>query len=702
MREVDFLDAVGRVDARHIEECVTYRPNRTKRWIALCASAAAVLIAVVVALGVPRGPAIIDRDGFYIEDGVLLSYSGSETDVTIPDEVEVIADYAFLSNKNSGSIEVVRLGGLVEKVESNAFAGLSSLSDLVVDESSRTIVDCDGVIMSADGSVIFHYERTGETEYSLPETVKYIAAHAFQNCGLETIHFNNGLQTVGYNAFAGCGELKAIYLPESVTYIDEGAFASCVSAVDGYVPSGALVESGAFGCVPFHLSLQAGQMSPLEMVKRDLITPSEAILQSNLQSLQVQIEYVLAVAGGRDYEPTDAAMFAYGAVSQLPLTPEDMTVPETFSFEELTFADRGWGNTGPYDVQIILPAGNYTIVMEAYGYETYEALYWSDVRFRITNIYYLRMEQAEKPTEATYGWTAVMEQEGDLYTGITLVHESGEIIRCQFIGESNTPYVCHFSPNGTRCAIEYDRGGPGFYVQALNHDKLLLEYGDNNSEYNIYLNRYYGQYEAGTLKWIDNDNLEGINEFGRFRFNIYRYEVTYLEDDQQEDDPVLYEPESVVTVYPESHSGWDFSMEIPASWQDRGAYYDKKRQAQGLEDYRALLPSGIPLGLVFDENGSLMLDRAMEKGWFTSVVDIVTGINQNGHDYVVLREIIGATTGVSIDQKEGQYYVVFLAPDRMAVLDFCVVVYRDDPDDYVTTVLQAIIDSVTITQTGSQ
>ena len=131
-------------------------------------------------------------------------------------------------------------------------------------------------------------------------------------------------------------------------------------------------------------------------------------------------------------------------------------------------------------------------------------------------------------------------------------------------------------------------------------------------------------------------------------------------------------------------------MEIPASWQDRGVYYDKKRQAQGLEDYRALLPSGIPLGLVFDEKGSLMLDRAMEKGWFTSVVDIVTGINQNGHDYVVLREIIGATTGVSIDQKEGQYYVVFLAPDR------------DDPDDYVTTVLQAIIDSVAITPTGSQ
>lgn len=692
MREVDFLDAVGKVDARHIEECVTYRPNRAKKWIALCASAAAVFVAVVVALSVPRGPVIIDRDGFFIEDGVLLSYNGNATDVTIPEEVEVVADYAFLSNENSKSIEVVRLGGLVQKVESNAFAGLSSLRDLVVDESSQTIVERDGVVMSADGSVIFHYERTGETEYSMPETVRYIAAHAFQNCGLETITFNNGLQTIGFNAFAGCGELRAIDLPETVVHIDQGAFIGCVSAVDGYIPSGAVVEDGAFGNVPFYLSLQAGQMSPLEMIQRGLITPSEAVPQSNLRSLQAQIEYVLAtMAGNGGYQPTDAAVLAHGAMSELPLTPEDMTVPETFSLEELSFADRGWGNTGPYDVQIILPAGNYTIVMEAYGYDAYEALYWSDVRFRIVNVYYLRVEQTEEPAENTYGWTVVMDQEENLYTGITFVHENGEIIRCQHVGRSSEPYVCYFSPDGTRCAIEYDVG-PGFYVQALNHDKLLWGF----AEYNTYLNNYWGQYEAGSLKWIDNDNLEGINEYGRFRFNIYEMEVTYLVDEE------VYDPGDVVTVYPDSCSGWDFSMEIPASWQDQGVYHDLTRQAQGLEDYRALLPSGVPLGLVFDEKGSLMLDRAMEKGWFTSVVDIVTGINQNGHDYIVLREIIGASTGVSIDQKEGQYYVVFLAPDRMAVLDFCVVVYRDDPDDYVTTALQAIIDSVKITPTGSQ
>lgn len=692
MRDIDFLDAVGKVDARHVEECVTYRPHHAKKWISLCAAAAAVFAAVVGILAVPRGPVIIEKDGFYIEDGVLLRYSGSETDVTIPDEVEVIADFAFLSNENSENIEVVRLGGLVQEVEGNAFAGLSSLNDLVVDEDSQAIVERDGVLMSADGSVLFRYERTEETEYSVPDTVKYIAAHAFQNCVLETIRFNSGLQTIGFNAFAGSGQLRAIDLPETVVYVDEGAFSGCVSAVDGYVPSGAVVKEGAFESVPFHLSLRAGQMSPLEMVKRGLITPSEAIPQSNLQSLMAQIEYLLAVAGGRDHQPSDAAVFGYGGVSSLPATPEDMTVPETVSFEDLTFTDRGWGNTGIYDIQILLPAGDYTIVMEAYGYETYEALYWSDVRFRIANAYYLHTPQVEEPAEDTHGWTAVMEQEDGLYTGITLVHENGEIIRCQYIGESNTPYVCHFSPDGTRCAIEYDRGGPGFYVQALNHDKLLWDF----AEYNTYLSRYWGEYQAGSLTWIDNDNIEGINEFGRFRFNIYEMEVTQLDDD-----PALYDPEAVVTVYPASHSGWDFSMEIPACWQELGAYQDLNRRAQGLEDYRALIPYGAPLGILVDETGGLTLDQAMEKGWFLSVVEIFYGTNPNGYDYIVLREVFGAQEGVSFDEKEGCYTVIFLDPTKMAVFDFRVYVYRDDPDDYVTTVLQAVIDSVKMTPTGS-
>ena len=55
-------------------------------------------------------PVIINENGFYIEDGVLLRYTGSETDITIPDEVNTIADYSFLENTNREKIEIVRLG----------------------------------------------------------------------------------------------------------------------------------------------------------------------------------------------------------------------------------------------------------------------------------------------------------------------------------------------------------------------------------------------------------------------------------------------------------------------------------------------------------------------------------------------------------------------------------------------------------------
>ena len=89
MKEIDFLDAVGRVDKQYIEECITYKPpKKTNIWVKSMSAIAACLvlaIAAVLAVNHQSQSVIIDENGFHIEDGVLLSYSGSETDITIPD-----------------------------------------------------------------------------------------------------------------------------------------------------------------------------------------------------------------------------------------------------------------------------------------------------------------------------------------------------------------------------------------------------------------------------------------------------------------------------------------------------------------------------------------------------------------------------------------------------------------------------------------
>ena len=211
-----------------------------------------------------------------------------------------------------------------------------------------------------------------------------------------------------------------------------------------------------------------------------------------------------------------------------------MTVPDEVSFSDLTFADQGWGRTGINDLQIFLEAGEYTIAFEAYGYALYYELYWEDAVFQISRVYFIRNIEDVDPgyTATGFGWTAVFERGDGVYNGITFIHEDGTIIRAFMPLISVTPYILTFSPDGTCVAVEYYDGSQTFlYVQSLNGDPLT----EPNYDYNEYMGRYWGQYKVGTLNWIGNDTIEGVNEFGRFRWNIHNsFEIAQLEKDDED------------------------------------------------------------------------------------------------------------------------------------------------------------------------
>ncbi|MBO5127473.1 MAG: hypothetical protein J6D10_07870, partial [Clostridia bacterium] len=163
MKEIDFLDAVGRVNHKYIEECITYKPPKKMNvWVKRISAIAAcflVVMGAILMINHLNQPVIIDENGFYIEDGVLLRYTGSETDVTIPEEVETIADFTFLENTNRTKIEVVRLGASVQKVETNAFAGLENLVDIIIAANNLSFVEEDGLLMTSDKSILLQYKR---------------------------------------------------------------------------------------------------------------------------------------------------------------------------------------------------------------------------------------------------------------------------------------------------------------------------------------------------------------------------------------------------------------------------------------------------------------------------------------------------------------------------------------------------------------
>ncbi len=89
----------------------------------------------------------------------------------------------------------------------------------------KSIIIQDGV--TTIGYNAFYYCKNLEN-ITIPTTVTEINNYAFRDCdNLKEVIIPNGVEKIGYRAFYSCSLLMNITIPESVTSIDNGAFAYC-------------------------------------------------------------------------------------------------------------------------------------------------------------------------------------------------------------------------------------------------------------------------------------------------------------------------------------------------------------------------------------------------------------------------------------------------------------------------------------------
>jgi len=185
-------------------------------------------------------------------DGILIKYNGSETNISIPENIKSIGEYAFANNYTLKSVIIPKC---VTSIGDFAFYGynengdLSSLASVTIPSSVTNIgyKAFDGTtwlenypndFVVAGNQILIHY-KGADGSVIIPENINSIGQGAFEACsGLYTVELKRGIVSIGDNAFRACGDLSNATVSGSVTSIGKNAFADCERLENIIIPRG--------------------------------------------------------------------------------------------------------------------------------------------------------------------------------------------------------------------------------------------------------------------------------------------------------------------------------------------------------------------------------------------------------------------------------------------------------------------------------
>ena len=164
--------------------------------------------------------------------------NGLLTNITIPNSVTGISDYAF---SNCDILQSVNIPSGVTSIDYWAFQGCRSLTSIVIPDSVTSIgegafLQCSGLTSCTIGNGVTYISPdafsscSSLTSINIPNGVTSIGRAAFYDCsGLTSATIGSGVTSIGNSVFYRCTSLTNITIPDSVTSIGNSAFSGCTS-----------------------------------------------------------------------------------------------------------------------------------------------------------------------------------------------------------------------------------------------------------------------------------------------------------------------------------------------------------------------------------------------------------------------------------------------------------------------------------------
>lgn len=187
---------------------------------------AGLLAAVLVGTAVPMQEGVIS--------GLIAQISASAEGITTSGTCGENAFWEY--DENTATFTISGTGDMWEDIEHEWYYSDYAQYDGVTTyffDIEKVVIE-DGITSLGNNAFM---DCTTLTSVSIPDSVKNIGGNTFAGCtNLTSVKIPDGITSIDYGAFTECESLTSINIPDSVTNIDDWAFGNCSSLSSVVIP----------------------------------------------------------------------------------------------------------------------------------------------------------------------------------------------------------------------------------------------------------------------------------------------------------------------------------------------------------------------------------------------------------------------------------------------------------------------------------